>query len=138
TFDTLAVRALNARRVIHLPTYPGLRLLLGPAAKDPDALLSFVSHRSRVRSEWRYFGFQTLKETRQGRKPEYRNCIIGSPLTLLAEAHVLALMGSESAFLPPKCAYSYLWPSSTLDGRNYEYYFHGYRRRTQRVDELLK
>ena len=34
TFDTLAVRSLNTCRVVHLPTYAGLRLLLASAAND--------------------------------------------------------------------------------------------------------
>src|SRR5579871_6667771 len=98
TFETLAVRTLNTCRVIHMPTYAGLRLLLGGAANDPHALLAFIGQRTRVRESWRYFGFQSLKDAPAGRKPEYRNCIIGSPVTLLAEAHVLALAANEPSF----------------------------------------
>ena len=136
-FDTLAARALNASRMIHAPTYAGLRLLLGPASNQAEAFLSFLRGRCRSRKEWRYFGFQLLKEASGARTPEYRNCLTGSPLTYLAESFILAQMSAEPAFQPPTCAYSYLWPSSASDGRNFEYYFHGYQRRTQRAAELL-
>ena len=137
TFDTLAVRALNTCRIVHLPTYAGLRLLLGGAANDPAAMLSFICQRTRVRDGWRYFGFQVLKDAPHGRKPEYRNCIVGSPITLLAESHVLSLMAGEPSFKPPACAFSYLWPASANDGRNFAYFFEGYQKRTGRVNELL-
>jgi hypothetical protein len=136
-FDTLAVRSLNASRVVHQPTYAGLRLLLGPASNAPGPFLAFLLRRCRSREDWRYFGFQILKEAPAGRRPEYRNCLAGSPLTFLAESHVLAIMAAEPAFQPPRCAYSYLWPTTASDGRNFEYYFHGYQRRAQRVAELL-
>lgn len=126
TFETLAVRALNACRGVHMPTYAGLRLLLGAASNDPRALLAFVGQRTSVRESWRYFGFQALKDAPTGRKPEYRNCIIGSPVTLLAEAHVLALAANEPSFAHRECAYSYLWPASSSEGRNFAYYFDGY------------
>jgi len=124
-FETLAVRSLNTSRTVHLPTYAGLRLLLGSACHDPMALLTFIEKRTRARDKWRYFGFQILKDAPKGRRPEYRNCIVGSPITLLAESHVLALMAREPSFQPPQCAYSYLWPGSGA-GRNFEYYFDGY------------
>lgn len=137
TFNTLAVRALNTSRTVHLPTYAGLRLLLGAASRDPQALLAFVSQRTGVRESWRYFGFQTLKDAPAGRNPEYRNCIVGSPVTLLGESHVLALMAKEPPFQPRPCAYSYLWPASSEDGRNFAYYFDGYLQRTRNVNDLL-
>src|SRR4051812_3257683 len=97
-FDTLAARALNAIRPLHSPTYAGLRLLLGPASNAPGAFLSFLQGRCRTRREWRYYGYQMLKEAPAGREPEYRNCLAGSPLTVAAEAYVLALMAKEPAF----------------------------------------
>jgi hypothetical protein len=120
-----------------MPTYAGLRLLLGAAKNDPDAMLAFINQRTRIREAWRYFGFQSFKDAPAGRKPEYRNCIIGSPVTTLAEAHVLALMAKEKSFAQRDCAYSYLWPSSLSEGRNYAYYFDGYQKRTQDVNDLL-
>ncbi|MFO0807593.1 MAG: RNA-directed DNA polymerase [Gemmataceae bacterium] len=136
-FDTLAARALNASRAAHKPTYVGLRLLLTGAQNSRAALDAFLTRRTVSRREWRYFSFQILKEARKDHKPEYRNCIVGSPLTTLAEAHVLSLMSSEPSFGVPACAFSSLWPAEPSSGRNFEFFLDGYERRNRRVAELL-
>lgn len=136
-FDTLAARALNASRTIHKPTYAGLRVLLGSLAKSKGTFEAFLTRRCLARESWRYFGFQILKEASATKKPTYRNCIVGSPLTMLAEAYVLGLMAEAPAFSVPPCAYSYLWPQESMAGRNFEYFFEGYDRRNRVVGQLL-
>src|SRR5947209_12346645 len=136
-FETLAARALNTARLAHKPTYAGLRILLQSASNDKAAFTSFLAHRCQTRSEWRYFGFQIVKEAAKGKPPSFRNCVFGSPLTALAEAHVLSLMAQEPAFAVPQAAFSYRWPVERKAGRNFEYFIEGYDQRNRAVGRLL-
>ena len=136
-FDTLAARALNSSRAIHKPTYAGLRILIAVLQKNKATFNSFLCRRSLSRMSWRYISFEIVKEASKAKAPVYRNCITGSPLTTLAEAHVLGLMAGQPAFAVPSCAYSYLWPTERMAGRNFEYFLEGYERRNRRVAELL-
>ena len=119
-FETLAARALYSSRTAHMPTYAGLRVLLGTLANDKAAFAAFLDRRCRYRTSWRYYGFQIVKEAVSGRNPSFRNCVFGSPLTTLAKAHVLSLMAREPAFAVPTCAYSYEWPA----GRDHRQQLH--------------
>ncbi|WP_145176189.1 RNA-directed DNA polymerase [Gimesia aquarii] len=94
--------------------------------------------RVQTRSEWRYFKYRTLKEIEKDGTPTYRECIAGSPTTLIAEAYVLSMMAQEQAFAPPANVYSYQWPRSDRGGRNFQYYQHGFARRNYRITELLR
>jgi hypothetical protein len=136
-FETLAARALNASRTIHKPTYAGLRILVSGLAKHKPAFKSFLAGRCLSRASWRYISFEIVKEAAKNKAPTYRNCITGSPLTILAEAHVLSLMAGQAAFAVPPCAYSYLWPDGSMSGRSFEHFIDGYEQRNLRVAELL-
>lgn len=136
-FDTLAARSLNASRIAHKPTYAGLRLLLRAAQHHPTAIVSLINNRCQDREAWRYYSFQILKEVGKSNTPTYRNCVIGSPLTTIAEAFVMGVMATQAAFQPPSCAFSYLWPTSIHSGRSFEYFYEGYARRNRRIGELL-
>lgn len=136
-FDTLAARALNSSRIVHKPTYAGLRLLLHTAKHHPATILRLLNNRCQGRESWRYYSFQILKEVGKNKTPTYRNCLTGSPLTTLAEAFVMGMMSTQPVFQPPSCAFSYLWPASTRSGRSFEYFYDGYARRNRRVCELL-
>lgn len=136
-FETLAARALNASRTTHKPTYAGLRILVAGLAKNKPAFKSFLTRRCLSRLSWRYISFEIVKEAAKNKAPTYRNCITGSPLTTLAEAHVLGLMAGQAAFAVPPCAYSYLWPDGGMTGRSFEHFIDGYEQRNLRVAELL-
>ena len=136
-FETLAARALNASRTIHKPTYAGLRILVSSLAKNEAAFKSFLARRCLSRPSWRYMSFEIVKEAPKGETPTYRNCITGSPLSTLAEAHILDLMAGQAAFAVPWCAYSYLWPGGGMTGRSFVHFIDGYGRRNVRVAELL-
>jgi hypothetical protein len=136
-FDTLAARALNASRTIHKPTYAGLRILVAGLAKNKPAFKSFLARRCLSRASWRYISFEIVKEAAKNKAPTYRNCITGSPLTTLAEAHVLSLMAGQATFAVPSCAYSYLWPDGGMMGRSFEHFIDGYQQRNLRVAQLL-
>lgn len=137
-FDTIAARSLNSSRIVHKPTYAGLRLLLKAAAHRPASFLRLIHNRCRSRESWRYYSFQILKEASKDKPPVYRDCLSGSPLTTAAEAYVLGLMAAQPVFQPPSCAFSYLWPTTTRTGRSFEYFFDGYVRRNRRVATLLE
>lgn len=140
TPEVQVIRALNACRALHKPTYVGLRALLD-SSSDRDRLgwLSQVAmRRVRGRSQWRYFSYRTLKEIEKDGTPIYRECIVGSPTTLLAEAYVLSLMAREQAFATGENVYSYKWPLSVRGGRNFQFYQHGYTRRNERIRGKLR
>lgn len=94
--------------------------------------------RVHARSEWRYFSYRTLKEIENDGTPIYRECIVGSPATLLAESYVLSLMAHEQSFVTGENVYSYKWPLSDRGGRNFQYYQYGYTRRNEQIREHLR
>lgn len=139
TPDIIASRALNAARIAHLPTYVALRSVLDSHG-DRDRiewLANVVSNIARTRTDWRYYNFPIFKEFDTSGDPEYRDCTIGSPTTLLAEAHVLSRLSKDDAFSVPECAYSYHWPQQDRSSRNFQYFFDGYTARDRKIAELL-
>jgi RNase P/RNase MRP subunit POP5 len=135
---TLAMRAINASNTIYKPTYAGLRLLLASVEKHPEVIQAFLERRCSIREKWRYFAFQIVKDAADSEQPNYRNCISGSPLIMLAEASILSLMCNQKAFAVPKCAYSYLWPKNSSASRNFAYFYEGYRQRSAKTSQLLR
>ncbi len=120
-----------------MPIYAGLRVLLETLKSDKEAFAALLDRRCRNRINWRYYGYQIVKEAIRDKDPSFRNCVYGSPLTALAEAHVLSLMAREPAFAVPACAFSYEWPTARTTGRNFAPFIDGYDRRNQSVARLL-
>ncbi|MHC2069633.1 RNA-directed DNA polymerase [Bremerella sp. T1] len=135
-----ATRALNAARRAHKPTYAGLRRLIG--SDSGENLLNWacsVSDRKLLtRVDWRYYDFPILKEIDKRGIPSFRKYTIGSPITLLSEAKLLALMSKEPSFSFPENVYSYLWPRTERSGYNFRFYQHGYVSRNATIRELLR
>lgn len=140
TPEVHVVRALNACRPWHRPTYVGLRLLLN--SESDRGRVAWVSEMARrkaySRTDWRYYKYRVLKEVAANGMPVYRDCVVGSPTTLLCESYVLALMARESVFAPSKNVYSHLWPRSEVSGRNFQYYHYGYSLRNYRIAAQLR
>ena len=139
--QTLVARALNATRHVYFPSYLGIRLI-GMQLLEPDDgyVERMILRRLNASEKWRYKKFSLYKGstiTRGVAEHEYRDCIAPSPITALAEATVLALMGSEPAFSVSDRVYSYRWPPSAFSGSTYEYFGEGYRRRNLAIDASL-
>lgn len=140
SISPFAIRAINTCRLLHKPTYVAFRAMLDYDI-DPNhsqRLIQSVQHRLDKRKEWRYYSFPVLKEIVAGADPKYRDFLIGSPLTLLAESLVLSEMAKNAAFHPQPCVYSYWWPKHDTSGHNYSFYRYGYSVRNSRIARLLK
>lgn len=137
--DILAARALNAARISHLPTYVALRAMLDSRTDRERVrwITDVAAGKAGTRTEWRYYDFPILKELENDGRTVYRECTLGSPTTLLAEAHVLHLLSQSDAFAVPECVYSYRWPQQQRGSRNYQYFYDGYTSRNQKIAKLL-
>ncbi|MEX1026424.1 MAG: RNA-directed DNA polymerase [Candidatus Paceibacterota bacterium] len=137
--DTLVARALNAARVAHLPTYAALRALIESSvdSKRVKWITDVVVSKTTTRKEWRYYDFPILKELDGDGTAAYRDCTLGSPTTLLAEAHVLHLLSHLDEFAVPEGVYSYHWPYQERGSRNFQYFYDGYTSRNHKIAELL-
>lgn len=101
-------------------------------------IMEVAAGKASTRTDWRYYNFPILKELESDGSAIYRDYTLGSPTTLLAEAHVLYLLSQSEAFAVPKCVYSYHWPHQERGSRNYQYFFDGYTSRNQKVADLLR
>ncbi|MCM2372092.1 RNA-directed DNA polymerase [Aporhodopirellula aestuarii] len=137
--DILAARALNAARIAHLPTYVAMRAMLDSRTDRERVswIMNVAAGKASTRTEWRYYDFPILKELEKEGTAVYRDYTLGSPTTLLAEAHVLHLLSHSQAFAVPECVYSYHWPQQERSSRNYQYFFDGYTARNQKIAKLL-
>lgn len=138
--DILALRALNACRLIHKPSYVALRALFN--GNDVIRRLLWISkiveHKARIRQNWTYHNYPVFKEfNKDSKTPDYRIFTIGSPLTLMVEAYILDCLSREEAFKFSPHIYSYLWPKSPRSTRSYLYYHNGYASRNVHISNLL-
>ena len=98
TAETIAIRALNSCRMRHRPTYVALRALLEKQQpSELPQLIRAAERKLQTRDSWRYFNYPIVKEVKPSLDVEYRECITGSPFTLIAEAILLreAVAGSS-------------------------------------------
>ncbi len=128
TPHALVARALNACRLVHKPTYVALRALVDHEVNRnrPDWATVSVLHKTQFREQWYYYRFKVLKELENGKDPRYRDFMIGSPTTILAEAYLLDLLSREASFQTSSRVFSYLWPRYAEAGRTFVFYQRGY------------
>lgn len=137
--ETLAIRALNACRMRHRPTYVALRALLEKQqTSELPQLIRAAERKLQTRNSWRYFRYPIVKEVNAKREVEYRQCMTGSPFTLIAEAILLRKLSREAAFKKHGNVYSYLWPRNLYSGRNYDYYRYAFLNRNHKITKLLE
>ena len=136
TFDTDSCR-FN----IYFPSYIGLRLIGEQLpTNNNDYLQHLVSRRLLAGDQWRFKSFDLYKNSYQsssGIKHEYRNCLVPSPITAIAESFILSLLATEKAFAIPDRVYSYRWPKSNKSGANYEFFAQGYNQRNIEIADAL-
>lgn len=137
----LLIRALNATRPTYFPSYLGLRLIGSQMPVDDIGYLQrMVTRRLRAADSWRYRPFKLYKGSicKQGESEhEYRDCLAPTPSTAIAEAVILALMASDSAFKVPDRVFSYRWPKTLFSGGSYEYFVEGYKQRNTEITAAL-
>lgn len=136
----LAVRALNHWHSLYLPTYLGLRLLLGqvPDSKSSDFLDRFVDRKAALAGPSAYRKFLQFKGFDSSGRTEFRTFYAASPSAALGEAYVLRLLSGVEGLRNRPCVFSYRWPRSEREGRSYSYFFSGYDARLRQVSSLLR
>ena len=132
---TLAVRCLNETRLLHPPTYVASRFLADSLASVENSSWTSktVSRRYSVQVTPRFFKFQRYKKRLENNRIEYRDFLVPSPRTCLAEALVLEKLSSLEAFRKPTSVYSYRWPSYPACPFNFDHYANGYRKRNAEI-----
>lgn len=135
----LGLRALQATRRIHLPTYVATRFLLQSAAGHDKSSWaeSVLPRKYPARKEGRYIHVKKFKKLLDDGTPEYREFYVSSPTTAMTEALVLANLAASPSFSKPRNVYSYLWPSRTNSPFNFEHYVNGYSARNHTIAEYV-
>lgn len=135
----LGLRALQATRRLHLPTYVALRFLLASTAgRGESSWADAVLFRKYPTREFgRFQRTLKFKKINSDGEPEYREFYIPSPTTGMTEALVLAHLSKTNTFSKAANVYSYLWPRGQDCPYNFEHYVSGYKARNQNIAECL-
>jgi hypothetical protein len=137
--ETLLVRALNHARGVSLPAYVGLRFLCENASRINRSswVEEFCRRRLDTVRKWRFSRFNVLKTATRD-SYDYRQTVIGSPVTLVTEALILRSLSVSSRFQRRPNVYSYLWPRSRRAGGNFELFYRSYVTRNQAITNELE
>lgn len=137
--DILAHRALNYWRPIDISTYLGLRLFLLQvhSSKSSNFIKNYLLEKMPLRQSSRYRHFLRFKGISPVGEIEYRDMYGASPSSALSEAYVISLIHASDVLPDRPFVYSYRWACGGK-GRLYEYFFSGYRKRNEKVAELLR
>jgi hypothetical protein len=137
---TLAIRALNAVRPVHVPTYLATRALFESIAGDRSSNWGdLVSpYKYALREKGRYYPAPAFKGISKDGEHIYRDFHIPSPSTLLAESAALSALASSEPFGKIDNVFSYKWPSSSACPYNFEHFMNGFRLRQEKVSALAE
>jgi len=69
---------------------------------------------------------------------EYREFMVPSPTTALAESVVLQSLAAKQAFAKSDSVYSYLWPKDDSHSSNFIHYSGGYKKRNEDIEQRLR
>jgi hypothetical protein len=110
TYETIALRALNATKTVNPITYLGIRCFLDSFSNEFDehGLENFIRHKLKVRQHWFTWGHKIYKEVNDKDEFIYRDFISLSPFGVIAEAFLLRELLSEECFEHKKNVYSYM------------------------------
>jgi hypothetical protein len=136
----LGLRALQATRRLHLPTYVATRFLLESVAGSADSSWAgtVLPRKYQARRTGRFYPIQKFKKVKEDGSPEYRDFFVPSPTTAITEALVLANMATSRAFMKPSNVYSYWWPNRQDCPYNFEHYVNGYKARNDAIKHYLE
>ena len=140
TADILALRALQATRRLHPPSYVALRYLVETAIGRHDSIwtTSALPRKFPQRKEARFHSALKFKKLSPEGLTEYREFMVPSPTTALTEAVVLAHLSQAQSFAKPTCVYSYLWPQNKETSPfNFEHYVSGYKARNNAIANFV-
>jgi len=131
----LGLRALNATRKLNLPTYVATRFLLESVAGSSESkwASSVLSRKYSSRQSARFQQALKYKKIGEGGGLVYRDFVVPSPTTSVAESLVLAYLSQSKTFEKKASVYSYLWPKHSGASYNFEHYINGYKRRNEDI-----
>ena len=118
---TLRVRSLNETRLLHPPTYVASRLLADTSEVSNGWTPAAVLREFRRQRTPSLFEIVRLKKALPGQQLEYRQYLIPSPMTSLAEAITLSELATTASFRKSNRVYSHLWPRSPDYPYNFQY-----------------
>lgn len=139
--DLLALRALQATRRLHLPTYIAIRYLVDSVFGSAESrwMEKTLPRKYPGRAVPRFKSVMRFKKLASNGQPEYREFLVSSPSTALSEVLVLAHLGISNQFAKCSSVYSYLWPKKPyLSPFSFEHYVNGYRRRNSDIAAFLE
>ena len=139
--DLLALRALQATRKLHLPTYVAIRYLVDSVFGSAESrwIEKTLPRKYPGRVLPRFQSVMRFKKLASNGQPEYREFLVPSPSTALTEVLVLAHLGISNQFAKCSSVYSYLWPRKPyLSPFSFEHYVNGYRKRNNDIAVFLE
>lgn len=139
--DLLALRALQATRRLHLPTYIAIRYLVDSVFGRAESkwIETTLPRKYPGRVVPRFQSVMRFKKLTKNGQPEYREFLVSSPSTALSEVLVLAHFGTSTQFAKSSSVYSYLWPRKPyLSPFSFEHYVNGYKTRNNDVAGFLE
>jgi hypothetical protein len=136
----LVTRSLNAIRRLDIPTYISLRYLVNTAISDDNSawLNQMIPRKFSSGKSCRYTKIKRYKKVDDRNKVIYRDFIVPSPLTSLAESFLLSCISTSPGFTKSPSVYSYVWPSKTGCNYNFEHFGVGYRKRNYDIAQKLQ
>ncbi len=134
---TLAIRALNAVRPIHVPTYIATRVMADSSAGEKNGAWGDVvaPFKYGLRGSGRFCPAPAFKGLDESGENVYREFHIPSPSTLFAEASALSILAGCAGFQKPSNVFSYRWPKSSSCPYNFEHFMNGFRLRQENVSK---
>lgn len=136
----LTIRALQATRKLHLPTYVATRFFVDSIVGDQDSSWAYVTipRKYPMRKNGQFIISKKLKKVLGNGCKEYRDFHVPSPSTALTESLILAYLAQAKSFAKPSYVYSYRWPENTKDcPYNFEHYANGYKARNHDISRVL-
>ena len=131
----LTLRCLSSLRKAHPPTYVAMRYMAESlvSAEETGFARSAILRRYITQPVKDYCKVPRFKSIGKDGIPNFRELFIPSPFANLAEAMVLSELAKSPAFGNHPSVYSYLWPSTSSKGKNFEHYFDGYQSRNSAI-----
>ncbi|MGP1691093.1 MAG: RNA-directed DNA polymerase [Giesbergeria sp.] len=139
--NLLAVRALQATRRLHLPTYIAIRYLVDSVFGSAESgwIETTLPRKYPRRSVPRFQSVMRFKKLNGSGELEYREFTVPSPSTALTEALVLSHMSGSIGFAKSRSVYSYLWPiRPDKSPFSFEHYVNGYKTRNNDIARYLE
>lgn len=135
----LAVRTLNELRMLHPQTYVALRYLLDSSVthKESGWIEQVLPWKYGVGREPRFWPSLRFKKRDNQGNFEYREFLIPSPTTALAEAVVLQQLCLTLGFWKQQYVYSYRWPEIPNHPYSFEHFMTGYKARARDICQVM-